>query len=86
MVELGRHGTRGELGFSADNDIVPGFGEGEVPGFGNGGGRFGGRRGSGSGLIANGEGRPIGTSISSAAAVDGQEPHGRQKADDWAYL
>ena len=31
-------------------------------------------------------GRPNGTSMSSAAATDGQEPHGRQKADGWAYL
>jgi hypothetical protein len=33
--------------------------------------------------MANGGGRPNGTSISSAAAVDGQGPHGRQQADDW---
>ena len=42
-------------------------------------------KGSGSELMANGGGRPNGTSMSSAAAVDGLAPHGRQKADDWAY-
>src|SRR5216683_2457082 len=42
--------------------------------------------GSGSGLMANGGGRPNGTSMSSAAAADGQGPHGRQQADGWAYL
>jgi len=31
-------------------------------------------------------GRPNGPSISSAAAVNDQGPHGRQQADDWAYL
>ena len=46
-MELGRHGAHRGVGSSTDNDVVPGFGEGEVPGFGNDGGRFGGRSGSG---------------------------------------
>ena len=36
--------------------------------------------------MVNGGGHPNGTSMSSAAAVDGQGPHDRQQADDWAYL
>jgi hypothetical protein len=40
--------AHGGVGSSTDNDVVPGFGEGDVPGFGNGSGRFGGRSGSGS--------------------------------------
>ena len=59
------------MGSSTDNDVVPGFGEGEVPGFGNGSGGFGGGSRSGSGFMANGGGRLNGTLISSAAAVDG---------------
>ena len=47
---------------------------------------FGGRSGSGSGFMANGGSRPNGTSMSSAVAVDGQGPHGRQQTDGWAYL
>jgi hypothetical protein len=43
-------------------------------------------KGGRSGFMANGGGRPNGTSMSSATAVDGQEPHGRQKVDGWAYL
>jgi hypothetical protein len=43
-------------------------------------------KGSGSGFMANGGGRSNGTSMSSAAAVDGQGPHGRQQADCWAYF
>jgi len=46
-----------------DNDVVPRFGEGEVPGFGNGGGGFGGRSGSVSGFMASGGGRPNDTSM-----------------------
>jgi hypothetical protein len=39
---------------------------------------------SGSGFMANAGGRPNGLSTSSAAAVNGQGPHGGQQADDWA--
>ncbi len=66
--------VHGGVGSSADSEVMPGFGEGDVPGFGNGGGGFGGRSGSGSGFMAN------------CAAVDSQGLHGRQQADDWAYL
>ena len=83
MVELGRHSAHHGVGSSTDNDLVPGFGEGEVPGFSNGSGGFGGKR---KWELANGGGHPNGTSMSSATAVDGQEPHSRQKAGDWAYL
>jgi hypothetical protein len=66
--------AHGGVGSSTDDDVVPGFSESDVPGFGNGGGGFGGRSGSGSGFMVNG------------AAVEGQGPHGRQQVDDWAYL
>ncbi len=42
------------VGSSTDNDVVPGFGGGEVPAFGNGGGGFGG--GSGSTIVLAGVG------------------------------
>jgi hypothetical protein len=55
------------VGSSTDNDVVPGFGGGEVPAFGNGGGGFGG--GSGSTIVVLAGvgsrltlGRPSGTS------------------------
>jgi hypothetical protein len=44
VVELGRHGAHRRVGSSMDNNFVPEFDEGEVPGFSNGSGGFGGKR------------------------------------------
>ena len=76
------------VGSGADDDTVPGFGNGssEVPELGSGGDGFGGGAGTGSGLMptSNARGRQNGPLMSWAAAMDGQGPRGGRQADDRA--
>jgi len=65
--------------------VSPGADDNVICGFDGGGSGFGCGGESRNRLVANAGVRLNGPSMSSAAAVDGQAPRGRQQADDWAY-